>query len=1094
MTPGEFNHTALNPSQAVVVEACAGSGKTWLLVSRMLRLLLDGVPASEILAITFTRKAAREMRARLDDWLRFMAIAEDDAVRAFLAERAVPPDEIEALLPRARGLFEAVLSAQPGITISTFHAWFLTVIERAPLEAGLAGFTLAEQTHALEAEAWDALADDLARAPTESLAGAMQNLLADIGLHNTRALLSAFLARRGEWWAFTESQPDRVAYAIAQLEMIMPVAPDADVASELLGDASWITLLWEYLKLLALHTATSIKMAQTCELVLSASADANACFDKLCSTLLTQQGEIRKTVSHSAAQAKKMGEPVLSRLVELHQIIGTRLLAAQAARQAQQVFRFNCQALQVSDALLEHYQALKRTRRVLDFADVEWQVAQLLSDSDQAEYLQYKLDARYRHILLDEFQDTNPLQWRVLQSWFAAAEQADRMPTVFLVGDPKQSIYRFRGAEAQLFDLAGKYLTGRGAAYLTQHTTRRSAPPVVQTVNQTFAAVANEYSLFQPHAAHDTQRNGRVEVLPLAQPPEQISVDHGYRNPLTTPYTDADTQMRELEAQQLAQRLNQIVGYWLIDDEKTGARPAEYRDVMILVRSRTHLPVYERALKAARIPFSTTRRGGLLDALEVGDLLSLLAFLVTPNADLHLARALRSPLFDCTDIDLLALTGTEGDTWWQRLHVLTSTGNPGPALQRAAELLADWHTQAGRLPVHDLLDNIYFTGEVQARYAAAAPAALIPGIHANLDAFIELALSIDGGRYPSLPRFLHELDLLLQPGNDASPDEGKTAQLDNAVTLHTIHGAKGLEAPIVWLLDAGARKARGDAYTVLTDWPPGAARPAHFSVYGDKTLRAAFQNEFFDAEARHAQRENFNLLYVAMTRARQALIVSGAASKSQNENWHGQILNALRTDTDADSAIFGADLDASLPVSTPAVSPPTVSITLPVGINQPHPTGRRVATVSTDEISYGIVLHAILERVAPPAIAPLPAALKTELGNPAEFDRAWQHAQRLLDTPLLARFFDPAQYRFAHNELAYLNADGELRRIDRLVGLADAIWVLDYKSGHDASDAQLATRHRAQLADYRRAICHLHPDQTIRCAVITADGRMIEIE
>ncbi|BBP06003.1 double-strand break repair helicase AddA [Sulfuriferula plumbiphila] len=1094
MTPGEFNRTALNPRQAVVVEACAGSGKTWLLVSRMVRLLLDEVAPSEILAITFTRKAAREMRARLDDWLRFMATAEDDAVRAFLAERALPPETIEALLPRARGLFEAVLNAQPGITISTFHAWFLTVIERAPLEAGLAGFSLAEQTHALEAAAWDALADDLARAPTAPLALAMQGLLADIGLYNTRALLSAFLARRGEWWAFTEGQPDRAAYAVAQLEAALPVAPDADVAGALLGDAAWVALMWEYLKLLGQHTPTSIKMAQTCELALSANASADDCFDTLCAAILTQHGEIRKTLSYSVTHAKKMGECALLRLLELHQTVGARLMAAQAARQTQRVYQFNRQALRLGDALLEHYQALKHARRVLDFADVEWQVARLLSDSDQAEYLQYKLDARYRHILLDEFQDTNPLQWRVLQSWFDTAEQAGRMPTVFLVGDPKQSIYRFRGAEAQLFDLAGNYLTGRGAAYLTQHTTRRSAPPVVQAVNQTFAAVKNEYALFRPHAAHDAQRAGRVEVLALAQAPEQAVIEHGYRNPLTTPYSDADTGVRELEAQQLARRLNQIIGHWLIDDETTGARRAEYRDVMILVRSRTHLPVYERALKAARIPFATTRRGGLLDALEVGDLLSLLAFLTTPDADLHLARVLRAPLFDCADTDLLMLAGAEGDTWRQRLRTLVHNGHASPALQRAATLLTDWHTRAGRLPVHDLLDNIYFTGEVQARYAAAAPTALIPGIHANLDALMELALTIEGGRYPSLPRFLHEIDLLQQTGNDASPDEGKTAQLDNAVTLHTIHGAKGLEAPIVWLLDAGARKARTDAYTVLTDWPPGAARPAHFSVYGDKTLRASFQADFFDAEARHAQRENFNLLYVAMTRARQALIVSGASSKSQNDNWHGQILAALRTDADAASVTFGADLDAPMPASTPVVPAPATLAALSAGLNQPQPTGRRIAPVGSSEISYGIVLHAILERITPPARAPAAMALKTELGNPAEFDSAWQHAQRLLGTPLLARFFDPGQYCFAHNELTYLDAHGESRRIDRVVGLADAVWVLDYKSGSDASAAQLATRHRAQLEDYRTAIRHLHPGQPVRCAVIAADGRMIEIE
>ncbi|WP_413437905.1 UvrD-helicase domain-containing protein [Sulfuriferula sp. GW1] len=1094
MTPAEFNRAALDPGQAVVVEACAGSGKTWLLVSRMVRLLLDGVPASEILAITFTRKAAREMRARLDDWLRFMATAEDDSVRAFLAERAVPPEAIEALLPRARGLFEAVLSAQPGITISTFHAWFLTVIERAPLEAGLAGFTLAEQTHELEAEAWEALADDLARAPAAPLAVAMQSLLADIGLYNTRALLSAFLARRGEWWAFTEEQPDRAAYAVAQLEAALPVAPDADVAGDLLGDTSWVALVWEYLSLLGKNTPTTIKMAQAAEAALSAVIPDNERFEALCLAILTKSGGIDGRIKTSKTQAERLGAAIEVRMLELHQTIGTRLMAAQAARQAQRVYQFNCRALQLGDALLEQYQALKHARRVLDFADVEWQVAQLLGDSDQAEYLQYKLDARYRHILLDEFQDTNPLQWRVLQSWFAAAEQADRMPTVFLVGDPKQSIYRFRGAEAQLFELAGNYLKARGAAYLTQSTTRRSAPPVVTVVNRTFAAVEHEYTLFKPHAAHDAQRSGRVEVLPLAQPPEQVMVEHGYRNPLTTPYSDTDTQMRELEAQQLAQRLNQIVGHWLIDDEKTGPRHAEYRDVMILVRSRTHLPVYERALKAAHIPFATTRRGGLLEALEVGDLLSLLAFLVTPDADLHLARVLRSPLFDCADSDLLALASAEGNTWWQRLRALAGHAHASPALQRAAPLLADWHSRAGRLPVHDLLDTIYFTGEVQARYAAAAPTALIPGIHANLDALLELALAIEGGRYPSLPRFLHEVDLLQQTGNDASPDEGKTAQLDNAVTLHTIHGAKGLEAPIVWLLDAGARKTRADAYTVLTDWTPGAVQPAHFSLYGDKTLRASFQADFFDAEARHARRENFNLLYVAMTRARQALIVSGAASKSQNDNWHGQILSALRTDADAESASSGADLDAPAPASTPVAPPSVTRAALPPGLNQPQPTGRRIAPVSSSEISYGIVLHAILERITPPASAPVAADLKTELGNPVEFDSAWQHAQRLLDTPLLARFFDPAQYRFAHNELAYLNADGEARRIDRVVGLADAVWVLDYKSGNDASAAQLATRHRAQLEDYRSAIRHLHPGQPVRCAVIAADGRLIEIE
>ena len=250
------------------------------------------------------------------------------------------------------------------------------------------------------------------------------------------------------------------------------------------------------------------------------------------------------------------------------------------------------------------------------------------------------------------------------------------------------------------------------------------------------------------------------------------------------------------------QRLQQIIGEWIVDDEKTGARPAEYRDVMILVRNRTHLAVYERALKAARIPYASTRSGGLLDTLEIGDLMSLLGFLVTPFIDLDLARALRSPLFDCSDAELLQLTTCPGDSLWQRLRSLTADASP--KLTRAARLLSDWLALAGRLPVHDLLDRIYFSAEVPARYATAAPDALRPGIAANLDNFMELALSLSGGRYPSLPRFLHELAELQAGGDASSPDLGKTAQLGNAVSIHTIHGAKGLEAPIVWLLDAGA--------------------------------------------------------------------------------------------------------------------------------------------------------------------------------------------------------------------------------------------------------------------------------------------------
>ncbi len=189
---------ALDPSRSVVVEACAGSGKTWLLVSRMIRLLLAGVAPSELLAITFTRKAAQEMTDRLHEWLRLLALEDDATVHEFLRDRKVPDDEIDALLPRARGLLETVLTAQPGPSVTTFHGWFLDLLKRAPLEAGLPwGAPLLEREKQLQNEVRDPLLARWAAAPESAEGAALLALLADLGEHNLRAAAVAFSAGAG---------------------------------------------------------------------------------------------------------------------------------------------------------------------------------------------------------------------------------------------------------------------------------------------------------------------------------------------------------------------------------------------------------------------------------------------------------------------------------------------------------------------------------------------------------------------------------------------------------------------------------------------------------------------------------------------------------------------------------------------------------------------------------------------------------------------------------------------------------------------------------------------------------------------------------
>jgi len=453
------NKIALDPQNSVVVEACAGSGKTWLLVSRIVRLLLDGVQPGEILAITFTRKAAQEMQARLHEWLHLLAVQNDDSVRQFLHERAL--DDIDdAMLSRARGLYRDALLAQPVITISTFHGWFMQIIQRAPLNAGVpVGMQLLERTSALRDEAWQAFADSLRAAPDGETAQAMQWLFAEYGLHSTRALLENFVHKRAEWWAYSAGQEDTVAWAIDQLHTELGVDSDADPIAIACADAALQDAVHAFARALATGTEVQYNNANKLQVAWEV-IDPHQRFAALSLALYTQADEPRsfKPTKKQDAESFLFARDVLFDKLQAVRNELTELAA----------LRMNQAALHCGAALLEHYQELKLRSQQMDFTDLEWQVCRLLNQSDCAEYMQYKLDSRYRHVLLDEFQDTNPLQWQILQSWFAAAAAVDSRPTVFVVGDPKQSIYRFRRADARC-----ESFCRQNSARITSRRTRR---------------------------------------------------------------------------------------------------------------------------------------------------------------------------------------------------------------------------------------------------------------------------------------------------------------------------------------------------------------------------------------------------------------------------------------------------------------------------------------------------------------------------------------------------------------------------------------------------------------------------------------------
>ena len=312
-------------------------------------------------------------------------------------------------------------------------------------------------------------------------------------------------------------------------------------------------------------------------------------------------------------------------------------LAAQAA------YRFNRLGLRCGAALLDAYQRLKEARQTLDFTDVEWRVHQLLNRSDHAEYMQYKLDAATAISCSTSFRTPTRCNGRsCAPGWMPTAATRQRARRVFLVGDPKQSIYRFRRAEPRLFSIAADSLERDfAAARLEQDSSRRSAPAVIQAVNRVFAAQP-DFAGFREHGWHHEAQEGAIALLPLAEksarplpsplpePPAKSPEDKGegvnalvLRNPLQQPRQEDEDVRHEQEAVQLAEKIAAIVGHWQVDDEKHGPRPAAYRDIMLLVRSRTWLATYERALRAARIPYLSSRQGGLLDTLECSDLAAL---------------------------------------------------------------------------------------------------------------------------------------------------------------------------------------------------------------------------------------------------------------------------------------------------------------------------------------------------------------------------------------------------------------------------------------------------------------------------------------
>ncbi|MEO8153428.1 MAG: UvrD-helicase domain-containing protein [Rhizobacter sp.] len=1060
VTREAFYAIACDPRRSVVVEACAGAGKTWMLVSRIVRALLAGAQPHEILAITFTRKAAGEMRERLNDWLReFSSPQMSDEQRAReLVMRGVEQAEALALAPALAGLYEAMLAAGRGVEIRTFHAWFSQLLRAAPLdllaELGLApGMTLMEELDDHRAAVFRRfhtaiLADEALRADHAALVQRR-------GSDRVSAWLDAALQKRVEL---------ELADEAGALESSVPPPSVAGHPTDALNTAPWREVLRELVITLALGNSKAQDAATGIVLGL-AQADGSAIYASVREALFTKASTPRKQLGNLPQLAAVQAE--------------IDAIAAQVHQHEAHIEHM--QLVRLSRVLLRELAAYKRSRGLADMADLERCALALLRDTTLSAWVQERLDSRIRHVLIDEFQDTSPLQWHALHSWLAAyagaggGQSGQRPPGVFIVGDPKQSIYRFRRAEPRVFAAAREFVAkGLGGAWLACDHTRRNAPEVLAAINQVFetALQAGDYSDFRAHTTEigPVARAGMF-ALPAVRRPEKPAKGEAiaraeWRDSLTTPRHEPEEILREQEARWVAHAIHELL--------QTGqARPGE---VFVLCRKRASLRLAAQALQALHLPFAAAEDFSLMDAPEVRDLVAVLDVLASTSHRLSLAHALRSPLFGASDDDLvaLAMAAAPGIDWWAALTLHEHAERP--ALQRARTLLLSWQESARRLPPHDLLDRIVFEGQYRERVVAVVPAERRIAALDAIAALLSQALMLDGARYATPYNFVRALKRrAIKVSAPVQPD---------AVQLLTVHGAKGLEAKVVFVMDSQPEASNPDTATLLVDWPVESDRPVRCAfIYSEANCPPSLKS-LMDDETAARRREELNGLYVAMTRARERLVFSHTEPHRVTPSWWDRIEGLVQAWEPKPQAAAHVQASQSIVLQVlPSWAPAAIST--------------RPPREADSEVSrLGQAVHRALEWAsAVPGAGVDIHHLATAAAD--EFSAAATEVARIAGTiwrsPACQPFFVGPGLRWAGNEVPVADA-GEQLRIDRLVQLDDAgqptWWVLDYKL---ALEPQAQAEYREQMLRYRGAVMALQPGEAVRCALINGQGNVIEI-
>jgi ATP-dependent helicase/nuclease subunit A len=1122
---------AASPVTSAWVAASAGTGKTKVLVDRVLNLLLAGTRAQRLLCLTFTKAAAQNMALRLIATLRDWATAAEPVLETALAELiGTAPSDVQRA--RARRLFAEVLDTPGGLRIDTIHAFCQSLLRRFPLEARVPpNFQVLDERSSAELrqDCRDAVLDAARRDEQGELARALATVTSRTSEQGFGDLLAELMRERGRLKRLLGDRgtnPEKIRRAIGRLYGSLGLKPgetEEDVLREACADHKLdLDGLRRAARALLTGPKTDKSRGECLARWLADPERRIEGFEDCLDVYFTKDRERRdRLVTKGVLDGAPGIDLILAREME-------RLEAVIARRNAASTALGTAALVRIGAELEARYERAKDERAVLDYDDLILAARDLLRRPGVAPWVLYKLDGGIDHILIDEAQDTNPEQWEVIEAltgeFFAGASGDRPERTVFAVGDVKQSIYSFQRADPQAFvDLRHRF-ADRARAAERRWTNEdlivsfRSTAAVLQAVDAVFATprARTGVALDGADIRHETDRSGDaglVELWPPVVPRERPTL-LPWMPPLER--HEEDSPPARL-ARLIAQRIAGWIGREMLESK---ARPIRAGDVMILVRRRNALvDLLVRELKKAGVEVAGVDRMVLADQLAIMDLIALGRFLLLPADDLTLATVLKGPLFGFSDERLFDLAWARTGTLWEALR------------DRAAEA-ADFTAAANELSAllarvdyvrpHELFAEVLGPRGGRRRIAGRL------GIEAHdpLDEFLAAALAFERSHPPALETFLH----WVEAGREEVKRDLESHTRDE-VRIMTVHGAKGLQAPVVILPDT-FQVPRPGTHGARLLWSRGKSGEPDLLLWSPTAKR----DDDLSAQARAAQAaaqeaEYRRLLYVALTRAEDRLYVCGYEDRNKPADWcwykliEGGLVPIAERFEFAGEAGEAAGLGYRLhnpqsrSVERPKAAEPAAIAALPAWWDRappPEPDPPRplvpsrpdgeeppvlapfdagAAAADTRRFRRGRLVHRLLQTLPDLPESQREPAARRFLARPAH--RLSDAEQDQICGETLAVLTQPGWAPlFGADSIAEVPVVGRLGariisgQIDRLVATGGSVLIVDYKTNRPppADAADVSPIYLRQMSAYRVALAGLYPGQPLRCALLWTDG------